>query len=59
MWAASFVFVEHSIHVCESFEVFDLSLVCQAEAQQLTLEDYVGIIQDAVVMEKNVCIMRQ
>ncbi len=31
----------------------------QVNEQLLTVEDYVGIIQDAVVMGKNVCIMRQ
>lgn len=31
----------------------------QAEEQLMQVEDYVGIIQDALVMGKNVCIMRQ
>lgn len=31
----------------------------QEEEQLLTIEDYVGMIQDSLVMGKNICIMRQ
>lgn len=31
----------------------------QDDEQVLTLQDYVGIIQDALVLGKNICIMRQ
>ena len=31
----------------------------QVEDQVLSLDDYVGVIQDASIMGKNVCIMRQ
>ena len=31
----------------------------QAEDQMLTVEEYVGMIEDSLVMGKNICIMRQ
>ena len=34
-------------------------MCAQEEEQILEVEDYVGIIQDALVMGKNICIMRQ